>query len=228
MNYGYYKKNFYLDISKHNEEERYPLQLYHHTATQIDISGSMLLEVGSGRGGGAVYIQENLKTSSLVGLDISMEAVNLCNTSFNVPNLSFVQGDSEKMPFENEKFDVVLNIESSHCYGNINKFLSEVKRVLKINGVFLWCDFRTHVDMEQLFKTFQSSGFYIQKEKDITKNILSALEKMTPVRKKQIKKYVPKLIQPVFKSYAGIQGGDINNAFLKGQLIYKSATLKTI
>ena len=137
MNYGYYEKNFYRDISKHNEEERYPLQLYHHTATQIDISGSMLLEVGSGRGGGAVYIQENLKTSSLVGLDISMEAVNLCNTSFNVPNLSFVLNNDPILKDWNAmltsmslqyRSQIIFNLrlillDISPTYGNLKKCL---------------------------------------------------------------------------------------------------------
>lgn len=226
MNYGYHEEGFHPSLSDGDEIERYPIQLYHHTATQVDISNSSVLEIGSGRGGGACYVQRHLSTSTVTGLDISTDAVDLCQSSFREPGLTFVQGDSESLPFGDAEFDVVLNIESSHCYGNINQFLSEVRRVLKKDGVFLWCDFRTLDEMEKLFRSFMSAGFSIKKEKDITPNIMLALEKLTPHRKNQIKNHVPKIIQGVFESYAGVKGGSVNRAFLSGQLIYKSATLK--
>ena len=122
MNYGYDEDGYCLDLLEEDEAERYSIQLYHHTATQIDISKKNLLEVGSGRGGGSSYIQRYLKTRTVTGLDISSDAVQLSNSSFDTPGLSFVQGDSEDLPFENSSFGVVLNVESSHCYGNIENF----------------------------------------------------------------------------------------------------------
>lgn len=226
MNYGYHEDGFSPALSKKDEFERYPIQLYHHTATQVDLSNSKLLEIGSGRGGGASYVQRCLNTKTVTGLDISSDAVDLCKSSFDTPGLSFVQGDSEKLPFSNDSFDVVLNIESSHCYGNIESFLYEVGRVLKKNGSFLWCDFRTIDDMKILFDAFSTSGFLVEKEKDITPNIMRALDILTPYRKDQIKSHVPRLIRGLFESYAGVNGGSVNDAFLSGKLIYKSAALR--
>mgnify|MGYP005654330423 FL=1 len=108
MNYGYDEDGYCLDLLEQDEAERYSIQLYHHTATQIDISKKNLLEVGSGRGGGSYYIQRYLKTRTVTGLDISSDAVQLSNSSFDTPGLSFVQGDSESLPFEDNTFDVVL------------------------------------------------------------------------------------------------------------------------
>ena len=226
MNYGYEEKGFDLGLLKEDEKERYPIQLYHHTATQVDIAGKKVLEVGSGRGGGASYIQRYLKTSSLTGIDISESAIQLCKTSHKIEGLDFVKGDSENIPFLNDGFDVVLNVESSHCYGNIPVFLSEVVRVLKPGGNFLWCDFRTHKEMENLFNMFAAAGLNQIKEKDITQNILFALDLLTPERKEQIETHVPKAIRGVFKSYAGIQGGDVHKAFLAGEILYKSAAFE--
>ena len=141
MNYGFYDENLFIKMDPEEERERYPAQLYHHTASQEDISEKKVLEVGSGRGGGASYVSRYLKPKSVVGIDISKNAVGLCNSTHQYPNLSFCVGDSEKIPFENESFDVVLNVESSHCYGNIPLFLTEVNRVLKPGGFFLWADF---------------------------------------------------------------------------------------
>ena len=80
--------------------------------------------------------------------------------------------------------------------------------------------------MKSLFLLFKESGFVVEKEKDITRNIMRALKLLTPYRKSQIKKHVPNFIQSVFESYAGVTGGSVNKAFLEGNLVYKSATLR--
>ena len=71
-----------------------------------------------------------LKPKSVVGIDISKDAVRLCKTQHGKPNLSFCIGDSEDIPFENNSFNAVINVESSHCYGDIPLFLSEVKSLI--------------------------------------------------------------------------------------------------
>ena len=93
------------------------------------------------------------------------------------PNLSFCVGDSEKIPFENESFDVVLNVESSHCYGNIPLFLAEVKRVLILGGFFLWADFRLAKEMPVLFNCFLDSGLEKIREKNFTNSVVNELKK---------------------------------------------------
>lgn len=226
MNYGYYDKNLNLSLELNDERERYPAQLYHHTATQENITGKKVLEVGSGRGGGASFMNRYLKPKSIVGLDISKDAVNLCKSLHRNTGLSFLVGDAEKIPFENESFDVVVNVESSHCYGNPNLFLSEIKRILKCGGVFLWADFRTTEEMKKMFGSFLKSGLENIREKDITENVISSLEKLSNTRSKQIRENVPSIIQPVFLSYAGIKGTSVYNSFVKQKLIYKSATFR--
>ena len=226
MNYGFSDENFFIEIDPEEERERYPAQLYHHTASQENISEKKVLEVGSGRGGGASYVSRYLKPKSVVGIDISKNAVRLCNSTHQHPNLSFCVGDSEKIPFEDESFDVVLNVESSHCYGNIPLFLTEVKRILKPGGFFLWADFRLTKKMSVLFNCFLDSGLEKIREKDITSSVVNALKKMSKERKEKIKKHVPKPIQSVFMSYAGIEGSEVYDSFIQKRLIYKSATFK--
>ena len=228
MNYGYAKKGFKIQLLDEDEKERYPIQLYHHITNQIEVTNLDVLEIGSGRGGGASYVHRYFKTKSLVGLDISARAVELCNERYGEPGLSFVVGDSENPPFTEKTFDVVLNVESSHCYGNIECFLSGVLRLLKEDGFFLWSDFRSHQEMKDLFDLFLSVGFKIVKEEDITRNILLSLERLSPERERHINKQVPLPFRRLFKSYAGIKGGGMYEAFDSGLLVYKCATLKKI
>ena len=39
MNYGYYKDGFHPLLKSFDERERYPIQLYHHVASQINLEG---------------------------------------------------------------------------------------------------------------------------------------------------------------------------------------------
>ena len=56
--------------------------------------------------------------------------------------MTFQQGDAENLPFDAEQFDVVLNVESSHTYPQMEKFLSEAHRVVQPGGHFLFADIR--------------------------------------------------------------------------------------
>ena len=228
MNYGFDENGFFPELHTKDEHERYPIHLYHHVASQIELSGKTILEVGSGRGGGASYVSRYLQPSSVVGLDISDSAVELCNSIHNVDSLSFSVGDSEKIPFDNGSFDVVLNVESSHCYGNVDQFLSEVSRVLKPGGYFLWCDLRPSENQETVFNQFEKVGFNLLQKRDITTNILSALSQMTKSRKKAIRETVPGFVHKVFESYAGVEGSKVYDSFQDGSLVYLSAALSKI
>tara|TARA_B100000287_G_scaffold434689_1_gene499930 strand:+ start:7384 stop:8187 length:804 start_codon:yes stop_codon:yes gene_type:complete len=226
MNYGYIEHGFNPKLDLEDEKERYPAQLYNHTASQENVFGKNVLEIGSGRGGGAMHVLKYLKPKTIVGMDISKEAIRLCDSFYKAPGLSFMIGDSENLPFNNNTFDIVINVESSHCYGNIPQFLSEVQRVLNPNGFFLWADFRTRNEMDTVFNLFSNSGLALIREKNITKNVVSALDELTKTRKTEIETRVPKIFQPVFMSYAGIKGSSVYKSFVDGRFIYKSATLQ--
>jgi len=226
MNYGYDADGFWPALNPEEESERFPIHLYHYVATLGDIGGKAVLEVGSGRGGGASYMAKYLNPSLVHGIDISSSAVALCNKTHQIVNLSFSVGDSENIPFDNNEFDIIINVESSHCYGNMDGFLSEVHRVLKPGGYFLWCDLRPSNNYDELISQFSNSGLDVIQTNDITQNIIVALEKMSDSRKNAIKNKVPFFIRRVFESYAGVEGSKIHNAFRDGTLMYLSAVLK--
>ena len=226
MNFGFYSEKLHLDLETEDEFERYPIQLYHHVATQVDIAGKTMLEIGSGRGGGASFIARYLQPSKITGIDISSTAVELCDSLYTENNIEFIVGDSENLPQENETFDIVINVESSHCYGSVDDFLSEVKRVLKPKGYFLFCDLRTLEMIDVLETQFHDSGLVLIEKKDITANVIQGLEKMSLFRKKRIHEAVPWGIKGIFESYAGVQGSKTYESFVDGSLVYISAVFQ--
>ena len=50
--------------------------------------------------------------ASYTGLDLNPAGLALCRKRHNLPSLDFVRGDAENLPFPDQSFDAVINIES--------------------------------------------------------------------------------------------------------------------
>src|SRR4051812_38086360 len=63
MNYGYVQPadTPALTVSPADESNRYCIQLYNFVAGQSPLDGKQVLEVGSGRGGGASFVKRYLR-----------------------------------------------------------------------------------------------------------------------------------------------------------------------
>jgi ubiquinone/menaquinone biosynthesis C-methylase UbiE len=139
LNFGYEEDPLMaLPLEAADEPNRYWIQLYHRTATQADLTDKRVLEVGCGHGGGASYLMRTLHPASYTGLDLNPDGIAFCKKRHNVPGLDFVQGDAENLPFPDQSFDLVVNIESSANYPSLPRFLAEVARVLSPGGHFLY------------------------------------------------------------------------------------------
>ena len=98
-----------------------------------------MLDVGCGRGGTASLLAEQFGAAA-VGVDLSPEAIAFCRNAHRATGARFEVGDAEHLPFDDESFDVVTNLESSHTYPDMRAFLGEVSRVLRPGGWFLHTD----------------------------------------------------------------------------------------
>ena len=219
MNYGYIDSEI-PELDSSDEAYRLFIQLYHMNIRDVSLENKEVLEVGSGRGGGASWVAKTMKPSSLIGLDFSREAVSLCNKWYEQENLDFREGNAQDLPFQKNSFDVVYNVESSHCYGDMSKFVSEVFRVLKNGGSFCWTDFRDEESMKKTEKIFINSGFSIVSKKEITQEVIQALDMINDTKKERISKLVPRIIRRSFETFAGVQGTPVYESFKSGKLRY--------
>jgi len=219
MNYGF--SNFEeLDLSKEDEFNRYPIQLYYYIVCHLNIKGLDVLEVGSGRGGGAEYITRIFKPKSYKGVDLNGKAVKFCNNHYSHEGLSFSQANALNLPFQNNSFDVVINVESSHRYSNVNKFFSEVHRVLKPKGYFLFSDFRDDYLINRLHTQLSNSKMKIKKMEYITPSIINALERDHERRQLLIKRLAPLIFRSIAKEFSGIKGTRLYKSLKAGKLEY--------
>jgi fatty-acid O-methyltransferase len=119
---------------------QYSVGLVRRALRGARVEGARVLDVGCGRGGAAAYIARHLGAAEVVGLDASQDAIDFCTRRHAHANLRFVHGHADDLPFEDAAFDVVLNVESSHCYLDRAAFFAEVGRVLAPGGSFAYAD----------------------------------------------------------------------------------------
>lgn len=220
MNYGYAKKDHKIKLNEQDKKNRYSAQLYDFVATGVDIKGKDVLEVGCGRGGGISYIQRYLTPKSVTGLDLNRKAIEFCKRNYANQSINFVQGNAEELPFEDNSFDVVINVESSHRYNQMEKFLNEVYRVLKPGGHVLFADFRPDNELDMLKQQFENSNFKRLRDEVITPNVLEALDLMSEERVELIKKLSPKIFHGLGKQFAATEGTPTYNKFASQRFEY--------
>lgn len=219
LNYGYADdKN--LAFKKEDEINRYSAQLYHHVVGSVKLEGLDVLEVGCGRGGGASYIAGYFAPKSVMGLDLCEKSIDFCRKHYSAKGLSFCQGNALNLPFAENNFDAVVNVESSHRYSDMGKFLREVHRVLKPGGYFLFADLRDRESIKTLKDQLNNSKMKVIKEEIITPNVIKALELDQERRIDLIDRLVPKIFHRLTKEFAGTRETGLYKSFLTNKKEY--------
>jgi SAM-dependent methyltransferase len=240
LNYGYAVLDADDDGAPQNgQADRFGVQLYERVACGPELTGKDVLEIGCGRGGGTAFLFDTYRPHTMTGLDIARSAIARCQREHARPGLTFVQGDAEALPFADASFDAVVNVESSHCYPDVPRFLGEVHRVLRPEGLLLLADVRhtdlgsgsdatllPQADVAQLLAELHASPFTILEQEDITANVIRALELDSPRRRQTIADQVPKPLQRQALIFAAVEGSPLYESLASGEGTYLRFVLK--
>lgn len=93
------------------------------------ITGSVILDLGSGEGTLTKMIQDNFSDSDVYGLDYAKEGI-ARSVKGEKSGVMWLVGDISNLPFKDHSADVILNIFSPANY-------DEFKRVLKPDGLLI-------------------------------------------------------------------------------------------
>lgn len=111
-------------------------------AEQMRGSDLRILDVGCGTGKFASIVLEQLPKAQVFGLDLSEQMLHK-----GLPRLDqwpgryhVVRGDSERLPFAEDSFDVVTCSHSFHHYPRQDQVVREMHRVLKPDGRLMLID----------------------------------------------------------------------------------------
>jgi ubiquinone/menaquinone biosynthesis C-methylase UbiE len=178
MNYGYAEEGEdFAWCGEADWEWRYAINLIRRTLVGAEVAGARVLDVGCGRGGPASYIARCMEPLEVTGLDASEDAIRFCRGRHVDPRLRFVHGHAEDLPFADESFDVVLNVESSHCYLRPEAFYSEVARVLVPGGAFCYADILQPEQLRRMQSSLSAtSRLIVSPVADITPQVALAIE----------------------------------------------------
>ncbi len=228
MNYGYAPLDGGPAIALRPEEEheRSGYQMYHAVAGTVELSGKDVLEVGCGRGGGAAFVLRTLAPRSMTGVDFSARAIAHCIANHRDERLRFLPGDAESLPFQEPSFDAVINVESSHAYPDFDRFLREVRRVLRPSGYLLFADFRTASVVPDLYHQLEAAGFTVLESERITENVLRALEINTQRSHDLVQHHAPRLLRGLAREFMAVEGSEVFNDFRSGELVYLRLVLQ--
>ena len=109
------------------------------------ISGGKILDIATGDGDSILFLINFLKNyDSVIGIDTDEEEIKKALLRFKDKSIEIKLMKGEKLEFPDKTFDLVNIAYSLHHIQNLNKTLSEMKRVLKEGGYFIiqemFCD----------------------------------------------------------------------------------------
>ena len=228
MNYGYADPDelaLLPDLEARHEPERYCTQLYAHATRCVELRGRDVVEVSCGRGGGAAYLARCRLPGKVVGVDLSAKQIEFCHRVHRLDTLTFLQGDAESLPLADDCADVVVNIEASCVYENRGKFFSEVRRILRPNGRFVYADFFQASEVEGVTKQLGDAGLAILSLEDITANVAYALKVDHQRRIAALQLHAPLGLRRLLMAFSGTQGTIVPQSLASGRLVYLSMLL---
>jgi SAM-dependent methyltransferase len=183
------------------------------------VDGKNVLDVGCGRGGTVHVFQTFFKPASIKGLDLSPAAVEFDRKAHKRADTAFYEGDAENLPFADGSFEIVTNLESSHSYPNINRFYSEVHRVLAPGGHFLYTDLHPLERKSFCLGFLQHIGFELLRDRDITRNVLLSCDEIAATRVNAFKeKHAPGAID--VNNFLATPGSDVYRKMADGEWTY--------
>ena len=162
----------------HDQAEKYDTgnkgkharSLYESVLNKLDeLSFNNLLDVGCGTGNLLKLISTKYDVQ-IAGVDLTPKMLNIARIKLG-DEAELKVADSEKLPFEDNKFDMAICTDSFHHYPHPEKVLKEIGRVLEQDGMLLIADPATPTPIRQIvniyFKLSRSGDVRIYSKSDI-------------------------------------------------------------
>lgn len=129
------QKYFFGEFGKlatqyNNMRPVYPKKIISIIQKTIPLKRPTILDLGCGTG---ISTRQLSNIGIVIGCDADRKMLKVAS-QYLKPNISYENAKSEKLPFDNARFDAVTAFISFHWFMN-KKAINEIKRVLKPNGV---------------------------------------------------------------------------------------------
>jgi ubiquinone/menaquinone biosynthesis C-methylase UbiE len=105
-----------------------------------------ILDVGCGFGATAIVLAQRVPRSEVVGIDLSEPLLDLATQAAQSNGMgervTFEKADVQEIPYDDNSFAAVLNLQMLHIVEDPIAMLDEMERVLLPDGILLMADIR--------------------------------------------------------------------------------------
>jgi ubiquinone/menaquinone biosynthesis C-methylase UbiE len=133
--------NQWAEAGRGEEMEQHHISITQQTLALMGLKhGERVLDLGCGAGWATRLLAQLVagggeRPGQVVGLDVSDEMVRRARgASTQYDNVLFVVGSAQQIPWEENFFDKVLSVESFYYYGDQDRALDELFRVMAPRG----------------------------------------------------------------------------------------------
>ncbi len=163
-----------LDMDDNYSENEAAIHLNRYLISKEFVKNKRVLDVACGEGYGS-YLISQWEADSVVGVDISDEAIEKAKKNFKRDNIDyFVQDATNMQKLKDNDFDVVVSYETFEHVSDVELFLKEIKRVAKPDAtIIISCpnDYYYYPE-EDKSNPFHTRKFSFDDFKKITENNL--------------------------------------------------------
>lgn len=106
----------------------------YYAATDI-VKNKTVLDIASGSGYGTKMLAKHAR--KVYGVDVNEAAVKYSKKHFSGDNIEYLVGDGESIPLKDSSVDVVITLETIEHIQDYKKFIDEIERVLRPDGLLI-------------------------------------------------------------------------------------------
>lgn len=117
----------------HKGSAVYGEHIVRYSGSKLLVKDKVVLDIACGSGYGSALLSDTAK--KVFGVDIDIDSVEYAKTHFHKSNVEFIEGSGTNIPLPNNSVDVVISYETIEHIKDYKKFLKEIKRVLKSDGL---------------------------------------------------------------------------------------------
>lgn len=119
----------------HKSHSVYGEHIVRYQAAVDLVKDKVVLDIASGSGYGSSLLAAT--ASKVYGVDVDEDALAYATKNYKAKNIIFKHGSGTAIPLEDSMVDVVVCFETIEHIKDYKKFMSELKRVLKPDGLLI-------------------------------------------------------------------------------------------
>ena len=176
-------EDFAQKYAKHHQKmtEKFGHE-YAKKLTSRKFKPGKIIDVGCGAGGTALVLAKKFPDCEVVGIDLSELLLKIAEKSVQAAKLGervkFEKADVQQIPYPDNSFEVVINLNMVHLVEDPIKMLNEMERILKPEGFLFIADLKRswlgiiEKEIKSSFTLSEAKALF--KQSDLRKGVFSS------------------------------------------------------